>query len=378
MRSVCFFTDTRGFGGAEQALLTLMAGLDRERWQPTLIYHPAPGVAPLVEGARKLAAGLWAVPPMPDGGEGARRLPSFARALRAKRPAVFHAHLVWPLACKFGLVAALLARVPAVVATQQVFVDFYLDASIYWQQRLIAAGAGRYLPVSHDLARRLRQRLHIPDRKMQVIHNGIPLEPFERPANAALRASLSRASGRPIILTAARLDPQKGLTYLLEAVAGVPEAQLVIAGDGPERASLEAQAAGLGLADRVVFLGFRRDIPDLLAGCDLFFLPSLYEGLPIAVLEAMAAGKPVIATAIGGTDEVITSGVNGLLVPPADPGALATAIRTLLHDQALGERLASAGQVRIRQEFSAGNMVRQVTQVYEDLLMQRKVANGGV
>ncbi len=142
----------------------------------------------------------------------------------------------------------------------------------------------------------------------------------------------------------------------------------MLVGDGPERGALESQVATLGLRDRVQFLGYRPDIPGLLAGCDLFVLPSLYEGLPLSILEAMAAGKPVVATAIGGTDEVIVPDCTGLLVPPGDAPALATAIRTLLADPPLARRLARAGQARVATMFSAAQMVRQVTQVYDELL----------
>lgn len=368
MRTVCYFTDTRGFGGAEQALLNLAAGLDRKDWQPVLIYHDAPGLEPLLTGARKLEMALAPVPRMPDGLEGAGRVPGFVAKLRRWQPAVFHAHLTWPLACKFGLMAAILARVPAIVATEQVFVDFKLDWSISLQQRLIAVGVGRYLPVSHDLAHRLQQRLHIPSRKMQVIYNGIPPETFNRPCNSSQTARVDQTSGRPIVLTVARLDKQKGHTFLLEAAALVPEAQFVLVGDGPERGALESQAAALGLRDRVQFLGYQSAVPELLAGCDFFVLPSLYEGLPLSIMEAMAAGKPVIATAIGGTDEVIVPDDTGLLVPPANAPALATAIQTLLADSALARRLALAGQARVTTMFSAAQMARQVTQVYDDLL----------
>jgi len=367
-RLVCYFTDTTGFGGAEQSLLNLAAGLDRRDWQPTLIYHAAPGLAPLLAGARQIGMTLYPVLAMPDGLVGVRRLPNFIAQLRHLRPAVFHAHLVWPLACKFGLMAALLARVPAVVATEQVFVQFKLDPSIYLQQRLVAAGVDRYLVVSRDLARRLRQRLHIPCRKMQVIHNGIPPEAFSSPAGQQPPASIESTTGRPIVLTNARLDRQKGHTYLLEAAALVPQARFVLVGDGPERGALEAQAASLGLGERVQFLGYRSDIPQLLACCDLFVLPSLYEGLPLSILEAMAAGKPVIASAIGGTDEAIIPDETGLLVPPANPPALAGAIRKLLANPLLAQRLAAAGQARVKEMFSAEQMVRQVTQVYHELL----------
>jgi len=365
MRTLCYFTDTTEFGGAEQSLLNLAAQLDRGRWQPRLLYHPAPGLEPLLCGARKLELELCPVPRLPEGLVGARRVPALAARLRRWRPDVFHAHLIWPLACKFGLLAAILARVPAIVATEQVFVQFKLDRSIYLQQRLVAAGVGRYLPVSRDLARRLRQRLPIPEHKLQVIYNGIPPETFQRGAAATPSQPGQR---RPVVLTVARLNSQKGLPYLVEAAAQVPEAQFWLAGDGPERGALEAQANSLGLGDRIQFLGFRADIAALLEQCDVFVLPSLYEGAPLSILEAMASGKPVVATDIGGTNEVVVPDDTGLLVPPADAAALAGAIRAVLADPARARRLGLAGQARVTALFSAAGMARQVTQVYDELL----------
>ena len=142
------------------------------------------------------------------------------------------------------------------------------------------------------------------------------------------------------------------------------------------RASLEAQARSLGVERRVRFLGHRDDISDLLADCDVFVLPSLYEGLPLSILEAMSAGKPVIATQIGGTDEAVIAGETGLLIPPADPAALAAAILTLLEDQPLAKRLASDGLARVEQEFSAIKMVQQVIDVYDELLEKHEGING--
>jgi glycosyltransferase involved in cell wall biosynthesis len=177
------------------------------------------------------------------------------------------------------------------------------------------------------------------------------------------------------VLTVARLDEQKGQRYLLEAAAQVPQARFVLAGDGPLRTSLEAQARSLGLEQRVKFLGYRSDIPDLLAGCDVFVLPSLYEGLPLSILEAMSAGKPVIATQIGGTDEAVIPNETGLLIPPADPAALAAAIRKLLDDRPFARRLALAGQARVECEFSAATMVQRVTNVYTELLARHERSN---
>ena len=370
-RTVIHYTDSNGFGGAEQALLILMAGLKCQGWCSMLMYHPSPGITPLIEGAAKLDVELWPVPPMPDGLRGARRVWPFSRELRARRPDVFHAHLTWPLACKFGLVGAILARVPAIVATMQLYVEFPLDASIFVQQRLIVAGVGRYVAVSHEVAQRVIHKLRWPAQKIQVIHNCVSTISPECVAHNPIERT-----GRPVVLTVARLDEQKGHRYLLEAAAQIPEAQFVLTGDGPLRASLEAQARSLGVEERVKFLGYRSDIADLLANCDVFVLPSLYEGLPLSILEAMSAGKPVIATHIGGTDEAVIANETGLLVPPADSAALAAAIRSVLADRPLAQRLAAAGYTRVEQEFSAAKMVQQVIAVYDELLTKRESAHG--
>jgi glycosyltransferase involved in cell wall biosynthesis len=175
------------------------------------------------------------------------------------------------------------------------------------------------------------------------------------------------------VLTIARLDAQKGLGYLLEAAALVPEAVFVVAGEGPERAALESRARELGVSSQIIWLGYRDDIADLLACSDLFVLPSLFEGLPVALLEAMAAGRPVVASAIAGIDEVVAHEQTGLLVPPADSLALAGTIRAVLADPARAGRLALAGQTHVSHEFSVERMLTQLTDCYLDLVASRGV-----
>jgi glycosyltransferase involved in cell wall biosynthesis len=296
------------------------------------------------------------------------RLPGLVRALGRDRPAVFHAHLNWPLACKFGLVAARIRRVPAIVGTVQLFVDALVNRSVRVQHRIVSAGVDRYIAVSEEVARRMAAGFGIAREKLRVIHNGIDPDPFGGLPDPRLRASLAGDPHRPLVLTLARLDRQKGLETLLEAARLVPEAAFAVAGDGPERGALEARAGDLGLADRVRFLGHRRDVPRLLDSCDVFVLPSLFEGLPLAVLEAMAAGKPVVASRIGGTDEAVLDGVTGLLVSPSDPAALADAIRTILSDPERARRLGAGGRSRLHAAFSARQMVRAVEATYDELL----------
>jgi len=200
------------------------------------------------------------------------------------------------------------------------------------------------------------------------VHNGISLAPFERGARGRLREGLAQGSDRPIVLTLARLAPQKGVEYLVEAAARVPDVLFVVAGDGPDREALERKAESCGVKERVLFLGHRQDVPELLESCDLFVLPSLYEGLPVSVLEAMASGRPVIATRIGGTDEAVEDDVNGLLVPPADPIALASAIRRLLADRSLAQRLSARARDRVRREFSSETVAAHTAAIYEELV----------
>jgi glycosyltransferase involved in cell wall biosynthesis len=198
---------------------------------------------------------------------------------------------------------------------------------------------------------------------------------FDRLPDYALRSKLTDGRELPVIFTAARLHNQKGHAHLLEAAALVPDALFLLAGDGPERARLEGRARQLGIEGRVRFLGQRRDIPELLAICDLFVLPSLYEGLPLSLLEAMAAGKPVIAAAIPGNDEIIIDGKTGLLVPPGSAADLAASIRRLLSDSALAAQFAEAGKDRVVRNFSAQAMAGRVTQIYDELLESRYEAN---
>jgi glycosyltransferase involved in cell wall biosynthesis len=373
LRTVVHFIESAEFGGNEQTLLQIFACLDRRRWHPVLFHHPEPGLQPLLEEARRLDVKLRPVPRM-QGWQAPVQMRQFFRELRRERPAVFHAHLNWPMACKFGLISATLARIPAVVATAQLFVEyqFPLKALVFVLQRFISRGVDRYIAVSHHVAGRLCQTYGLSAPQVCVVHNSVFPAPFNRPVNTELRAQLMGTTERPIVLTLARLDRQKGHCYLLEAVARIPEAVFVLAGEGPERPALEAQARALGLDDRVMFLGFRGDVCDLLASCDLFVLPSLFEGLPLSVLEAMAAGKPVVATSVGGTPEAVLDGETGFLVPPRDPASLVAAIHRLLADACLRRKMGLAGRLRVQRNFSAVQMVARITQTYEKLLDRRE------
>lgn len=364
-RSIFFYTDSRDLGGAEFALLMLIENLDAG-WQPTLLLDDDPGALPLAEHAAALGAQVRRVAPMPLGLAGARRSASLARMLRAERPAIFHAHLSWPLAAKWALAASVLARRPT-VATVQLIPEFELERSSRLQLRALAAGVDRYIAVSRDVATELAGRFGWPAAKIEVGYNAVAVDRFGGPAPPGLREQIGGGE-RPLVLTPARLDEQKGHPVLLHAAAELPGVDFVLAGEGPERASLEALAAELGIAERVHFLGYRDDIPELLAACDIFALPSLYEGSSLAVLEAMAARRPVVSSAIGGTDELIDDGSEGLLVDPGDAAGLAAALRRLLDDPALCRSFAERARERVERDFTPTAMTQRVEAIYEELL----------
>lgn len=366
-RSTFFYTDSRVLGGAENAMLMLLESLDRDAWEPTLLLEDAAGVEPIRARAEAAAVPVRMIPPLPLGLAGARRVPALRGLLRRARPDVFHAHMSSPVAAKWGLTAAVLAGVRAVLGTVQVISDYVPDRSTRVQLRLLAGRVDRYLAVSREIASGLVAGYGWPAEKIEVVHNAVALERFGVEAPPRLRGELG-AADRPLVLTAARLSDQKGLPVLLQAVAAVPAAVFVLAGEGPERGRLEELAGRLGVAGRVRFLGRREDVPELLAACDVFALPSRYEGTSLAVLEAMAARRAVVSSAIGGTEELIEDERSGLLVPPGDAAALAGALRRLLADQSLRERLASRARERVEREFTRTGMAARVGAVYAELL----------
>ena len=369
-RRVVHFTDSASFGGAERQILTLIEHLDRGRWDPVLAHHGSPGIQPLVEGARALGVPDVVLPPMPDGVTGARGVPQAARTLRGLGADVLHAHLTWPLAAKWPLAAGVAARLPAVLATVQLYLPFTATRATLLQHRVLSRQVGRYICVSRFVADACIAHVGWPPERVSVVHNGIDPAPWELGDAAAGRAALGGGDG-PVALTLARLDPQKGLEVLVEAAAQAPGVQFAIAGDGPERPALERQIERLGLGGRVRLLGRREDAPDLLAGCDLFVLPSRFEGLPVSVVEAMAASRPVVATAIGGTDEAVAQGETGLLVPAGDAPALAEAVARIAGDGELSAAMGAAGRERALTAFTATGMASGVEATYLELLGER-------
>ena len=359
-RLVAHYTDTSEWGGAENAMLQLATALDRQHWRSVILYHPEPGLGRLAKDAA--SAGIEVCPlPSLRGVSSLGRLAGASRLLCRRKIALVHAHLNWSLACSGGLLAAAAAALP-VVAT----VHLWGESAPHPLLRLIArATVSHHIAVSGEIAQRLRCEYRLPADRVTVVHNGVQLTP---PHDIFLEAPLDNGLSRPLVLTVARLESQKGLRYLVAAADQVPNATFLIAGDGPERPVLEKQIAGLGLEARVTLLGHRSDVPALLACCDVFVLPSLHEGLPLAILEAMNSGVPVVATAVGGIPEAIRHEQTGLLVPAADPRALAAAVQRIIDEPRLSSRLSESARWEVSERFSIAAMARGAERVYAKAL----------
>jgi glycosyltransferase involved in cell wall biosynthesis len=217
----------------------------------------------------------------------------------------------------------------------------------------------------------------LPRRKIVVIHNGCNLarfEPFRRPP-VGLKASLGFREDDPVLVVAARLEPQKGHRVLLKALRAVrrefPQVRLLCLGEGRLREELESQVCDLGLEGSVHFLGYQSNVENWLALADLTVLPSFWEGLPLAAIESLAAGRPVVATAVDGTPEVVIDGKTGFTVPPANPERLAGAICRLLREPGLRKLMGEAGRNWAMEHFTQERQIRQTQDLYLRALKQR-------
>ncbi|MBN1993495.1 MAG: glycosyltransferase [Anaerolineae bacterium] len=350
-------------GGAQKALFRLLKYLDRDRF--------APVVACLYNGEGTVATEIRNLDiPVFDLGMTAKwrgdALGRLYRLLRREQPDILH---TWLFHANLpGRVLGRLAGVPVIICAERTMV---MESE--WRYRLNRSTiklVDRVIANSANVREFCLSHIGLPAEKVVVIPNGIELNPAPPPARAAARQSLGLPLESLVVGAVSRFAPVKGLDVLLRALVQVPHARLVVVGDGPERANLTQLAGDLGITQQVHWAGYRADVPHLLPAFDLFVQPSWHEGLPNTILEAMAAGLPVVATAVGGTPEVVVDGVTGLIVPPGDPMALAGAIHHLLVDTNLRGQMGRAGQSRVQQHFDIQQNVERTESLYKELLIK--------
>jgi glycosyltransferase involved in cell wall biosynthesis len=300
-----------------------------------------------------------------------RGLVRLARLLRRRQVDVLHTHLFEPSVV--GLWAGVLARTPLRVMTRH-YSDYHTRIQKKWHVRvdqMCNRLAHRIIAVSRHTAEHLVQVEGAPSGKVFAIHNGIDFDRVKLSAPDApsrLRQEFA-GNGAHLLLIAARLHPEKGYDHLFPAVARLKEQldrpfRLLVAGTGPLDGHYRAQVAALGLQDVVRFLGFRKDLPDLMAAADLFVLPSTAEAFGLVLAEALYLGTPVVTTRVGGIPEIVEDGADSVLVPPGDAEALTNALAGLLRDPDRRRRMAGAGRQRVVERFGFQDMVRSYEAVY--------------
>jgi glycosyltransferase involved in cell wall biosynthesis len=365
---VCLMIGQLGLGGAEKQLVLLARGL-RERSVETsvlVMFDGGPGEEalreagiPVVRLGFRVTAARWRMP--------SANVMAFLRLvahLRTMAPDVLHAFLFHSYLS--AAPAARLARVPVLVAGRRSMGEFAEGHRLFQALERAATRATDFLIANAlAVAENTRCRERVPRDKISVVYNGLPDSAFEPVPPASL------ITESPVVLCVANLIAYKGHRFLLDGIARLQEqghaCTLALVGDGPERPALEAQAGRLGIDAR--FLGARRDVPALLARADVFVLSSLHEGMSNAVMEAMAAGRPVVATEVGGSGELLRG--RGVLVPPADPDALADGLRQVLTDPRSARRLAERAREWSRVHLRADAMVDQHVRIYLELLEAR-------
>ncbi len=370
--SVCLYTPSFAPSGMGTHMLDLADELAATA-DVCIMACATPGGGRLLEHA--VERGLRTVAlPLP-------RSPSFADAVTTsllERPAdVFHVHVGTGFENFDGARAARRAQVRAVVQT--LHLPWLLRSRRKRRPFFRAIAAVDKLIAVSKAQRATYVAIGVPEELLVTVPNGVRTRGVT-PGRAAARAALGLEPRQQVLMTAGRLTPMKGQRYLVDAmpdiVARFPEVRLVLLGTGHLHEDLRRQAAALDVERHVYLLGHREDARMLLDAADVFVLPSLHEGMPMVVLEAMDAGLPVVATDTIGTAEVVVDGVTGLLVRPRDSPALGAALTRLLVDPGLRNRLGDAGRQRYLQHFTSAHMARRTSEVYRLALTDSTVREG--
>jgi glycosyltransferase involved in cell wall biosynthesis len=351
-------------GGAERQLVELIRRLDRSRYRPVLYLGVARGT--IADELGDLDVPLRFVRGRMGSKGAALRL---ARALRQDRPRIVHS---WQfVANTWGRIAGRLAGIPVIITSDR-GMDTEVSALHARVDSWLAPLSTRVIVNADAVAENVHRNRGVPREKILTIYNGVDLERYTpRTSRDEARRALGLPVDRPVVGMVASFCWRKRWDVFLTAVAGVSRSRRITAlcvGDGELRPEMEQRARELGLGEVARFLGLRSDIPEIMAAQDVSVLSSDDEGMPNVVMQAMAAGRPVVATDAGGTREIIVDGETGFVVPCGDSTALADGVGTLLADPVLAARFGAAGRSRVERTFTFDACVGRTVALYEELL----------
>lgn len=373
---ILLLIDSLGMGGAERLLATYLEHFDTARFEPRVCALQVRENNPLRAGIERLGipVDLVSVRHLRD----PLGLPRLVRYLRRQQIDLLHAQLEF--ADTLGSIAAKIVGIPT-VSTLHTFDDPPQRSRAYWRLRLrwwvLRHFCDQVIAVSEGTRKHHLRMGGLEPAKVVTLYNGIDIVRFSAATKAecsTARQALAIPPDVPLLLTVAVLRAAKGVQYMIEALPAileaVPETRYLVVGGGKQEDSLKELAKTHGVADRVIFAGQRNDIPNLLAICDLFVLPTLGEALPTVLAEAMAAQKAIVASNVGGVPEMVEHSHNGLLVPPADPTSLAEACLQLLQNAGEADAMARAGKEIVERRFSIRLQGQRLSDLYQGLLAE--------
>lgn len=372
MIKVAFVIDDLGLGGAQRQLLELVKRLNRQRFTPIVVSLSEKKTA-LKEEMEKTGAAVFLIDQ-----KGKISFPVLFRLFRIFKdfsPTIVHTYLF--TADLYGRVAGKVAGVPILVSSVR-STEPNKRWHYIWTDRFLGKWCDAVVVNASCIAAILPVREKIERSKIHVIHNGVDLSRFSSAENGHLRKSFGISEKVFLLGTVGRLGPEKDHTTLLKALKETRkkghDVVLFVVGDGILRSELIRQGEELGVAPYVHWLGPRADIPAILGGLDLFVLPSRYEGCPNVVLEAMAAGRGVIATRVGGTPELIRDGETGILVSPGDTDALVQALSSLVGDPRKLSEMGKNAREAVLEQFPVERMVEKTESLYGHLLRKKEIS----
>ena len=364
--------NTTEYGGVEEHVRELSSGLVRQGDQVRIVCPPTPAADRFAEPAASQGLDIQRLELTAGNGPGAlaATVSSLHRMLRSWRPDVLHVHLPGYTGGRLAVLAGRSAQVGAIICTAHLAPAGPVSGRVRAERVLLNHGVHRFLAVSEDSLGRQVRYLGQPRSRSAVVPNGVDPARFLSVADRTLaRQVLGLPLDAPVVGTVGRLVPQKSIGTLIDALPDIlasrPEVHALVVGDGPLRDELSDHARRLRVADRLHLTGFRTDIQMCLAAMDVFVLTSLFEGLPIAILEAMASGLPVVATAVDGVPETVIEGVTGCLIPARQPARLAEAVLKLLTDPARARAMGAAGRERVVRRFTMDRFVASIRGEYE-------------
>jgi glycosyltransferase involved in cell wall biosynthesis len=369
---ICHIFKITGVSGSENHLLTLASHLDRSRYRLTfcLLVEREPDLSAYIAALEAVGVKVARFPIHAD--LDPLLLWRLVRFLRTRQPDIVHTHLIH--GDLYGTLAAGLARVPHVVSTRHNDNTFRRWPLFGRLHNSVSKRQDHIITISEHLKRFTVEIEGVNPEKVTPIHYGLaPRQSADSMLAArAMRTELGIPDDALLVGIVARLTEQKGHTHLFAAWQQVmhvlPDAHLLVVGDGPLRDFLQTLAKDRNLTGSITFTGYRSDVPRIMSALDVMVLPSFWEGFGLVLLEAMSAGKPIVASRVSAIPEIVVDGETGLLVPPGDLHSLAQALLKVLQDPERGRRMGRKGRARLEREFGVEKMVCATEHVYDALL----------